>query len=210
MATDFRSEILVSVDGEFTGPIPGVYSMISLGAAAYDGAGTKLSTFKVNILELEGSIRDPETMEWWSKYPEAWAATQVDQQEPKKAMEQFMTWLLTVGGLPKLGGWPLPVDFMFVYWYWWKFLKSKPPFGYDGIDFKTYAMAKFDIDAMKDVSRKDVQDRLNLPSPEFLHDPVDDAERQADLYFYLRNMRWTEGSGISAVKAAELFRGKRS
>ena len=32
-------EILVSVDIEADGPIPGVYSMLSLGAARVDGAG---------------------------------------------------------------------------------------------------------------------------------------------------------------------------
>ena len=34
-------EIPVSVDGEFTGPIPGPYSMISLGAVAYDPEGNE-------------------------------------------------------------------------------------------------------------------------------------------------------------------------
>ena len=59
-------EILVSVDGEFTGLIPGPYSMIPLGAVAYDPEGNEFSRFKVNICDLPDANRDPRTMAWWA------------------------------------------------------------------------------------------------------------------------------------------------
>jgi hypothetical protein len=89
MTEDEAAEILVSVDGEFTGPIPGPYSMISLGAVGYDPQGTELSRFKVNICDLPEAGRHPDTMAWWAEHPEAWKAATENPIEPREAMEQF-------------------------------------------------------------------------------------------------------------------------
>lgn len=186
-------EILVSVDGEFTGPIPGSYSMISLGAVAYDPGGEEISRFKVNMLELSGAGRDPVTRrEFWDKYPEAWTLATQNPIDPKEAMHQFDDWLSKLPGRPKLMGWPLPVDFMFIYWYYVKFMDKVPPFGYDGIDIKSYAMAKMGCKTLSGkpdgVSRRAVQDFFGIPTDNFSHDPLDDAIKQAELYFCLREM----------------------
>ena len=183
-------EIPVSVDGEFTGPIPGPYSMISLGAVAYDPAGNELSRFKINIRELPEAGRNPATMAWWDEHPEAWRISTENPIQAKDAMEEFDRWLASLPGRPKLMGWPLPVDFMFIYWYYVNFMGKMPPFGYDGIDIKTYAMAQMKTATMSGessgVSRKMVQDLLGIPDEDFSHDPLDDASRQGRLYFGLR------------------------
>jgi hypothetical protein len=87
-------------------------------------------------------------------------------------------------------GWPLPVDFMFIYWYYVNFLGKAPPFGYDGIDIKTYAMAQMKTATLSGkasgVSRKMVQELLGMPVDNFSHDPVEDASQQGRLYFGLR------------------------
>lgn len=197
------SEILVSVDGEFTGLIPGPYSMISLGAVAYDSEGNELSRFRVNMSELPGSKRDTNTMAWWAAHAEAWKISTENPVEPVEAMYRFDQWLATLPGRPKLMGWPLPVDFMFVYWYYVNFLGKAPPFGYDGIDIKTYAMAKMDTATLSDVSRETVQELLGIPTNEFSHDPVDDAVQQGRLFFGLRD--WSTDSEISASNIAEVF-----
>lgn len=188
-----RPEISVSVDGEFTGRIPGPHSMISLGAVAYTPTGTEISGFKVNLLELPGSTREDSTMKWWGEHPEAWEMATENPIEPKEAMKRFAQWLNELPGRPKLMGWPLPVDFMFVYWYYVKFLDEDPPFGYDGIDIKSFAMAKLGTRTMSGisngVSRKMVRKILGLPDTEFSHDPADDASQQADLFFGLRKLR---------------------
>jgi hypothetical protein len=67
-------EIYLSTDVETDGPIPGDYSMLSLGSAAYLPDKTLLDTFEVNLEALPQAKSDPETMEWWSRQPEAWAA----------------------------------------------------------------------------------------------------------------------------------------
>jgi hypothetical protein len=183
-------EIPVSVDGEFTGPIPGPYSMISLGAVAYDPAGNELTRFKINIDELPGAGRDPATMAWWAEHPEAWKISTEHPIQAKEAMEELDRWLASLPGRPKLMGWPLPVDFMFIYWYYVNFMGKMPPFGYDGIDIKTYAMAQMKTKTLSGessgVSRKMVQELLGISGEDFSHDPVDDASRQGRLYFGLR------------------------
>jgi hypothetical protein len=190
MTENEAPEIPVSVDGEFTGPIPGPYSMISLGAVAYDPAGHELSRFKINIGELPGASRDPATMAWWAEQPEAWKLATENPVQAREAMERFDRWLASLPGRPKLMGWPLPVDFMFVYWYYVNFLGKTPPFGYDGIDIKTYAMAQMKTKTLSGkssgVSRKMVQELLGIPAEGFSHDPVDDASQQGRLYFGLR------------------------
>ncbi len=128
MAEDEETEIPVSVDGEFTDLIPGPYSMNSLGAVAYDPEANELSRFKVNICDLPDARRDPKTMAWWAEHPEAWKASTENPIAPKEAMYQFDQWLASLPGRPKLMGWPLPVDFMFIYWYYVKFLRKAPPF----------------------------------------------------------------------------------
>ena len=197
MTEDEAPEIPVSVDGEFTGLIPGPYSMISLGAVAYDPEGNELSRFKANMSDLPDADRDPETMAWWAKHPEAWKAATESPIEPKEAMQRFDRWLGTLPGRPKLMGWPLPVDFMFIYWYYVRFLGKLPPFGYDGIDIKTYAMARMKTATLSGkssgVSRKMVQERLGIPTDDFSHDPVDDASQQGRLYFGLRALAQGRG-----------------
>lgn len=179
-------EILISVDGEFTGPIPGSYSMIALGAVAYSTEGRRLGRFRKNLTELPGSMRDAVTMAWWAKHPKAWEDATRDPEDYVRVMKQFGGWVNDFEGRPKLIGWPLPVDFMFIYWYYVNFVGQIPSFGYDGIDIKSVAMMKFGRQKLADVSREDVQRRVGLPAGKFSHDPVDDAERQGALYFALR------------------------
>ncbi|MBI4117971.1 MAG: exonuclease [Parcubacteria group bacterium] len=178
-------EVLVSVDGEFTGRIPGPHSMIALGAVAYTHAGDEISRFKVHLEELPGASREEVTMEWWSKFPDMWKALTTDAVSPKDGMLQFANWLDTLPGPPKLLGWPLPIDFTFLYWYYVAFV-GDPPFGHDGIDIKTYAMAVMKAATFGEVSRTNVCKALGVPNTPHSHDPVDDAAAQAELFFRLK------------------------
>lgn len=179
-------EILISTDGEFTGRIPGRNSMISLGAVAYCHAGSERGRFKVNLRELPSAERDYATMRWWDEHPAAWQLATKDPVDPVAGMRRFATWLACLGGKPKLMGWPLPVDFMFIYWYYVNFLNEVPPFGFDGIDIKTYAMAALKHNRLSDVSMTQVQAYLGLSTAELIHEPVDDSIRQAEIYFAIR------------------------
>jgi hypothetical protein len=176
-------EILVSVDGEFTGPIPGKYSMISLGAVAYHQDGIEISTFKTNIKELPGALCEPDTMKWWSGQQAAWNDATKDPIDPGVAMQNFAQWLKQLPGTPKLIGWPLPVDFLFVYWYYVYFTGERPPFGYDGIDVKTFAMSFMGKKTLEETSKDALCAYIGIIPKILSHDPVDDARWQAELYF---------------------------
>lgn len=179
-----KKEILVSVDGEFTGKVPGLHSMISLGAVAYTSRGKEISRFKVNLKELSGSRRHPDNMKWWKDFPQAWKQSTKNPVSPSIGMKSFRNWLKKLPGEPKLIGWPLPVDFMFIYWYWWKFINKEAPFGHDGIDIKSVAVSKLGIHISK-ISRTKVRKRLGIPDTDFSHDSLDDAIQQAKIYFKL-------------------------
>src|SRR4051812_7306010 len=86
-------EIYVSTDVETDGPIPGVYSMLSIGSAAYLPDKTLHGGFTVNLETLPGAAQHPDTMKWWKTQPDAWAACRQDVQSPETAMRRYLDWL---------------------------------------------------------------------------------------------------------------------
>jgi hypothetical protein len=55
-------EIYVSTDVETDGPIPGVYSMLSIGSAPYLPDKTLHGGFTANLETLPGAAQHPDTM----------------------------------------------------------------------------------------------------------------------------------------------------
>lgn len=133
-------EIYVSTDVETDGPIPGLYSMLSLASAAYLPDKTLVSTFTANLRTLPGATAHPKTMTWWETVPEAWAASRTDPQEPETAMRSYLAWLKELPGLPVFVAYPAAFDFMFVTWYLIRFT-GESPFSHSALDIKSYAMA---------------------------------------------------------------------
>lgn len=175
-------EIYVSTDIETDGPIPGSYSMLSLGSAAYSCGSQLLDTFSINLSALPGAQQHPETMAWWIEHPEAWAACHVDSQTPSLAMASYHKWLKALPGKPIFVGYPAAFDFMFVYWYLIKFVGDSP-FGHNALDLRSYAMACL----KRNYERAGKQ---HLP-PEWLgkaslsHLALDDALAQGTLFCHL-------------------------
>lgn len=138
-----KPEVFVSVDIETNGPIPSPFSMLSLGAAAFDGSGTVVSTFTVNLDFLpEDPGGDPDTMrEFWAKQPTAlWEACRKDPKPPVEAMQDFALWAESLPGKPVCVAYPAGFDWTFVYWYLRKFA-GRSPFGFQCLDIKSYAAA---------------------------------------------------------------------
>lgn len=130
-------EIYVSTDIEADGPIPGPHSMLSMGSAAYKD-GKLIATFEANFETLTGASGHPDTMEWWSKHPEAWAAHRQNLRSPEDAMKEYVRWVEELPGKPVFVGYPAGFDFMFVYWYLVKFV-GRSPFSFSALDVKSYA-----------------------------------------------------------------------
>src|SRR5437588_1300653 len=93
-------EIYVSTDVETDGPIPGVYSMLSIGSAAYLPDKTFLGGFTANLETLPGAAQHPETMRWWQGQPDAWAASRQDVRPPEGGRRGDLAWLKARRGDP--------------------------------------------------------------------------------------------------------------
>ncbi|MGI5285872.1 exonuclease [Nonomuraea polychroma] len=129
-------ELYVAVDVEADGPVPGPYSMISLGMAV---AGRPDLTFYTELRPISDAY-----------VPEALAVSGLDRDRllreaptPEEAMAAAARW---VNGLREIGrpvflAAPAVWDGMFVHWYFMRFT-GKSPFGAtgSGIDLRSYWM----------------------------------------------------------------------
>lgn len=174
-----RDEIYVSTDVEVDGPIPGPYSLLSLGSAAYRADKTRVATFTVNLEPLPDATTHPDTMAWWDKHRDAWAACRQNPRHPEEAMRDYVTWLDSLPGLPVFVGYPAAFDFMFVYWYLIRFV-GRSPFSFSALDIKTMAMLQLSTEYRR-ATKKNMPARWfdNLPHT---HCAVDDAIEQGALF----------------------------
>jgi 3' exoribonuclease, RNase T-like len=186
------ADVYLSLDVESTGPAPGIYSMISLGAAAFTRDGEELGTWSANFHELPDAIRHPDTMAFWEQHPEAWARATDNAVWPVNAMHAFETWVVRLGGKPIAAAWPAAFDFAFVNYCCHRFVGSNP-LGYACLDIRslamglTYSRGYYDLrEKQIETIRKEV-DREGLTE----HVAVDDAVEQGRLLVAL--LRLTKG-----------------
>lgn len=173
------SEIFISTDVETDGPIPGMYSMLSLGSAAFLHNKTCISTFYSNLKPLPTASQHPKTMEWWGAHPEAWKQATKSPEEPQIVLSKYVSWIRSLPGVPIFVAYPVGFDFTFVYWYLIRFV-GESPFGHSGIDIKTYSMALLKKHYLKSGKR-------NMPIEWFdnmvnTHNALDDAIAQGVLF----------------------------
>jgi hypothetical protein len=131
---DRNPEIYVSADLEADGPIPGVYSMISVGLSVVGDAGINFysevkpisDTWDPDALAVSGLDRD-------RLLREAPAAGEV--------MSRMREWLLGLPGKPVLVLSPAAWDGMFLHWYFIRFLGENPlDVAGAAIDIRSYWM----------------------------------------------------------------------
>lgn len=174
-----KPTVYVSADIEATGPIPGPFSMIDLGFAAFRD-GEEIGTFSINIAELEGAGRDPDTMAWWAGQPEAWAACTRDPRPPEEAMRAADAWVRGLGGSPVCVVYPT-FDYMWVHWYMERFAGGDP-FGFAYLDIKSVVWTQLDL-PFRRISKSRMPKRWFSPRANLkTHVGVDDALSQGDLF----------------------------
>jgi hypothetical protein len=144
MAGKKKSEIFISIDIEADGRVPGLSSMLSFAAAAYDYEKNLLGTFERNLELLPNAQPHPDTTAFWNETPANLAAyhvTRENTQAPDTAMPEFVAWLKTLPGTPIFIGYPAAFDFKWIDYYCHAFAGDNP-FGFSRcIDVKTYAWA---------------------------------------------------------------------
>ncbi len=154
----------VVVDIEANGPIPGDYSMTSLGATIVEPELTK--TFKVNIKPISDKF-DPQRKQF------------VDTEnaiEAKSAMIKFKEWLSTnTKGKIVFVSDNNGFDWMFVCWYFWHFLNENP-FGFNSYNLSSmYKGLKNDISVNLD----------ELRTKKLSHDAGEDSKDNAEIFLKL-------------------------
>ncbi|MBF2049761.1 MAG: exonuclease [Leptolyngbya sp. IPPAS B-1204] len=174
------TEIFVSTDIEADGPIPGIYSMLSFGSAAYLPDKTLVDTFSANLETLPGAITHPKTMAWWQTQPEAWAACRQDLQPPEIAMQNYSKWLKALPGQPVFLAYPATFDFMFIQWYLIRFT-GESPFAQSGLDVKTYAMAMLKT-PYRESGKSKMPSHWFDPGLPHTHVALDDAKEHGALF----------------------------
>ena len=90
-------ERYISVDVETDGPVPGMHSMLSIGAAAYNAWGQRVGKFSANLETLPDAITDDRTMAWWESQGDAWTRARERTKDPKTVMEDFHLFALGDG-----------------------------------------------------------------------------------------------------------------
>lgn len=184
--------IYVSIDIEADGPIPGMNSMLSIGAAAFRlDSREPIATFERNLYPLPEATPDPDTMKWWAGQKEAWDYVTSNQTDPAQAMQDFRAWLEGLPGKPTFVGYPASYDFMFAYWYIIRFTGFPAPFGFQAMDIKTLAAEKLDI-PFRQVGKRNMPKRWFEGAPKHTHKALDDAIGQGVLFV---NMMADKGRG---------------
>jgi hypothetical protein len=191
-ARRIKPSLYISVDIEADGPIPGPYSMLSLGAAVagvqdadgFTAADPERDTFYRELRPISGEFA-----------PEALAVSGLDRDrlmtegtEPAVALAEFGDWVrrVSAGAQPVMCGYPASYDWTFLYWYLIRFTGGSP-FGHSGcLDMKTLYAAKAGV-PLRAVS-KGTMPRHLLSQRRHTHHALDDAVEQAELLANL--MRW--------------------
>lgn len=128
-------ELFISVDIEASGPTPGLYSMLSLGACLVDNPQ---HSFYIELQPISDSFTD-DAMSVHGLTIESLKRTGTP---PLVAMGRFSAWIAEAasgGSRPVMVGYNVPFDWAFVNYYSHRFL-GKNPLGHAALDIKAFYM----------------------------------------------------------------------
>ncbi len=179
------TDVYFSVDVETDGSIPGPYSMLSFAiveAGRFDGAEFRRAEdpkhfyaelrpisdrFEADALAVNGLDRDRLAAEG---------------EAPERAMKEAATWIdaQREGGEPVLVAYPLAFDWLWMHWYFMKYLGRSPFKHSRAFDLKT-AFAVKGRRTIGTSGRSRVPPAL-APKHPHTHNALDDARSQAELF----------------------------
>lgn len=168
-------EIFVSVDVETSGPIPGEYSLLSIGACS---ASDPDNGFKCDVKPISDKF-DPKALEVTGLSMKDLKSRGL---EPEKAMESFSDWLSSLAGPDDtivFVGFNAPFDWSFVNYYFHRFV-GENPFGFTALDIKALYMGATGC-SWHDTRSSKIAERLE-PKLSGTHDALQDARYQAEIF----------------------------
>lgn len=144
------SEMYFSVDVESNGPVPGLFSMLSIGVTAlHPETLEEVGHFYQKLKPLPDAFSDDDTMKWWKGFPEMYAEATRDPRDPHDVMRALEDWVGdTVNGfgadresrpIPLFVAYPVAFDFGHYNYYAWRFT-GRSVFGFVGLDMASVAM----------------------------------------------------------------------
>ena len=169
------SETYLSVDIEASGPIPGEYSLLSLGACV---VGDTAQTFYVELKPItDNYIQSALEVSGLSL-----AELQKNGAAPAAAMAEFERWIQRVapeGSRPVFVAFNATFDWMFTHYYFIRFL-GRDPFGISGLDIKAYYAGL--TGAKWGETTKSRLDKRFKSKRKHTHNALDDAIEQAEVF----------------------------
>jgi DNA polymerase III epsilon subunit-like protein len=164
----------ISVDVETSGPIPGDYSMLSLGACV---VGDPDKGFYIEIKPLnDNAVQDALKVSGFDLKQLAASG-----ERPEDALGKFRDWLKPVceGIKPVFVGFNAGFDWSFVNWYFVHFL-GENPFGFAPLDVKAYYMGLVGC-AWEDTKSSRIRSEFKPAEPSD-HNALNDARAQAKMF----------------------------
>ena len=171
-------EIFISVDVETSGPIPGEYSMLSIGACLVDDD----TIFFSALLKPVNRKADPKALEVTGLSLDRLDA---EGEDPTAAMNRFVDWIAKVtpaGGNPVFVGLNAPFDWSFVNYYLHRFTGSNP-FGFAALDIKAFYMGATGCSWAE--TKSSAIARELMPA---LNEALHDTQYQAELFRLARGL----------------------
>lgn len=169
-----KPERYFSVDIESAGPIPGKYSMLSLGASV---VGNPEETFYVELKPISKEFV-PDALK-----VSGFNLDRLEQEgePPPEAMKAFKRWVETAAAdhKPVFVGFNACFDWQFVNWYLESFAGGNP-FGFAGIDIKSYFMG-FSGCRWSETTSSQLPPEFQPDTPQ-THNALDDARAQASIF----------------------------
>lgn len=173
-------EVFVSVDVETAGPIPGEFSLLSIGACSIFDLE---KTFACELKPINRKF-DPKALEVSGFSLDGLARTGLT---PVDAMRAFADWLSTVVDskqTPVFVGFNAPFDWSFVNYYFHRFGDGNP-FGFTALDIKALYMGATGC-RWSDTRSSKIAERLK-PTLIGTHDALRDALYQAEIFRLIRS-----------------------
>lgn len=181
MAHHEAAEAYISVDIEAAGPVPGEYSMLSLGACLVESPET---TFYAELRPLnERFVPDALTVAGFSLE----RLNEVGR-EPAEVMAALRDWVAGTTGKRRavFVGFNAAFDWAFVNWYFHVFLGINP-FGMGALDIKAYYMGLSGV-TWAETSSSLLPGHFRSSQPQ-THNALDDAIAQAEIFRKLLDAR---------------------
>jgi ribonuclease T len=175
-----KREVFISVDVETSGPIPGEYSLLTIGACNVDD-DNQIFTCQIKPISLKA---DPKALEV--------TGLSLDTLEregiyPIEAMQKFQDWVETLAGKDStvvFVGFNAAFDWSFINYYFHQYLGSNP-FGFAALDIKSFYMGKKGCSWYQTRSSQ-IAYTIN-PRLRGDHDALNDARYQAEIFRLIRN-----------------------